>query len=369
MKNILLLPLLRMSSGHHQVADALIAALTAQDSETVCEKADILHYSSRFLESLAASCYIRWIRYAPQTYSWLYHRSVYQKQVNFSKLYETLFLKCMLRLINEKRPDLVICTHALPSFLMSRLKQSGLTDVPVINAYTDFFINGIWGLQWIDYHFVPHPQAGSWLVRQGVDESRIFVTGIPVHPLMKSRREHTERKRPGIWSILITGGNLGVGGIESWVNVTEVSGKIHFHVLCGKNEKLYRKLRKIGHPYITPHPYIASREEMSRLYDRMDGVITKPGGVTISECLHKKVPIFIDRALPGQEEINLRYLLQQKLVVPLPSTASKEQELLAWLEAEENFSALLMRMEQYQASLKDHDLEKLLARIMNNCKR
>jgi UDP-N-acetylglucosamine:LPS N-acetylglucosamine transferase len=91
--------------------------------------------------------------------------------------------------------------------------------------------------------------------------------------------------------------------------------------------------------------------------------------VTISECLHKKVPIFIDRALPGQEEINLRYLLQQKLVVPLPSTASKEQELLAWLEAEENFSALLMRMEQYQASLKDHDLEKLLARIMNNCKR
>lgn len=32
--------------------------------------------------------------------------------------------------------------------------KTGVIDIPVVNVYTDFFINDIWGKRGIDYHLV-----------------------------------------------------------------------------------------------------------------------------------------------------------------------------------------------------------------------
>ncbi|KYD28881.1 MULTISPECIES: hypothetical protein [Anoxybacillaceae] len=53
---------------------------------------------------------------------------------------------------------------------------------------------------------------------------------------------------------------------------------------------------------------------MNDLYDQVDFILTKPGGVTISECLYKRLPIFIYDTLPGQEEMNFRILKRHHLV-------------------------------------------------------
>ena len=53
---------------------------------------------------------------------------------------------------------------------------------------------------------------------------------------------------------------------------------------------------------------------MNDLYNTADAIITKPGGVTVSEAIKKGLPIFIHSALPGQEEINLNILKEYKLV-------------------------------------------------------
>lgn len=50
---------------------------------------------------------------------------------------------------------------------------------------------------------------------------------------------------------------------------------------------------------------------MNQLYNKADAILTKPGGVTISEALQKKLPILVHTSLPGQEEINLDYLLEK----------------------------------------------------------
>jgi processive 1,2-diacylglycerol beta-glucosyltransferase len=56
---------------------------------------------------------------------------------------------------------------------------------------------------------------------------------------------------------------------------------------------------------------------MNDLYDQIDAILTKPGGVTISESLFKRKPIMIYDALPGQEEINLKQLKDLSLVFHL----------------------------------------------------
>lgn len=92
---------------------------------------------------------------------------------------------------------------------------------------------------------------------------------------------------------------------------------IDFFVLCGKNEQLYGKLKNSGRANIVPLRYIKCKDEMNKLYDQIDGIITKPGGVTISESLYKRKPIFIYHALPGQEVINLHQLKKLGLVYEL----------------------------------------------------
>src|SRR5699024_6982405 len=116
----------------------------------------------------------------------------------------------------------------------------------------------------------------------------------PHQPLLKSKAR-----------ILLSGGNLGVGGLENVIRKienTDFRENIQFYILCGKNQRLFEKLKRMNRNDIVPLPYIQCREEMSRLYDRMDAILTKPGGVTISESLFQRKPIFIFDALPGQEK-------------------------------------------------------------------
>ena len=107
-----------------------------------------------------------------------------------------------------------------------------------------------------------------------------------------------------------------------------------YFVLCGKNKKLYQKLKALNCNNIHPLPYIFSKEKMNELYSMADAIITKPGGVTISEALKKGLPIFIHSALPGQEEINLKLLKKLKLVHELNDKESLENQIIGYLRDE-----------------------------------
>ncbi|MFT4414099.1 MGDG synthase family glycosyltransferase [Fredinandcohnia humi] len=319
MKKVLFMPFLQLPSGHHQVADAIIESLTFIDPTLICHKVDILQYSYGKIEALVSSIYLKWIHLFPKTYSWLYRKSVYQ---NIEKdkeyvLFEILFKRFVYRLISESKPNLIICSHALPSYMLNKLKEQDILKTPVINVYTDYFIHSFWGLQHIDYHFVAHQSMKSFLLKKGVDEQKIFVTGIPVHPTL-TKNLKKEVTPPTQITCTIMGGSLGVGAIEELSKMIQSTKNITFYILCGKNQRLFNKLKNLNHSRIFPLPYLSSREEMDALYQKTDVVLTKPGGVTISECLIKKIPVFIYHALPGQEEINLQELLRMGLVVKLP---------------------------------------------------
>lgn len=316
MKRILFMPFLQLPSGHHQVADAIIDSL---ESDYECQKIDILHYSYGKIEALVSSIYLKWIHLFPKTYSWIYRKSVFQqmKQDKNYRLYEFLFKRFVHKLIIETKPHLIICSHALPSYMLNKLKEKRLLDIPVINVYTDYFIHTFWGIHEIDYHFVAHQKMKLYLLEKGVSEEKIFVTGIPVHPKLREKSIRKTDMDTG-FTCTIMGGSLGVGAIEELVSTLLETKQMTFQILCGKNNRLYEKINVLRHPRIIPLRYISSRSEMNALYEQTDLVITKPGGVTISECLRKRIPTFIYHALPGQEEINLQELLDLGLVVKLP---------------------------------------------------
>jgi processive 1,2-diacylglycerol beta-glucosyltransferase len=310
-KTVLFLPLLQIPSGHHQAADALKEDLLAMAPQWRCHKVELLSSRLGKAEKFISSAYLQWIRHFPKTYSILYEQAVIrQKKARPSfRYYEFLFSRHVKNLVQHIQPDLIVCTHALPSYLLNRLKLNKEIASPVVNVYTDYFIHHLWGIEAIDYHFVGHPYMKTQLLEKGVPESRVFATGIPVHPHITISRQKKQAERSRYIG-LISGGSLGIGAFAALLKKISPDDPIDYYVLCGKNAQMYKQLQSEKHPRLIPLPYISSRKEMNALYDQADFILTKPGGVTISECLYKKLPIFIYDTLPGQEEMNLRILKQ-----------------------------------------------------------
>ncbi|MET3320978.1 UNVERIFIED_ORG: UDP-N-acetylglucosamine:LPS N-acetylglucosamine transferase [Peribacillus simplex] len=356
MKKILFLPLFRMQSGHHQVAEALMDMLKKHTSGVTLKKVDLLSYTSNSLEKMITTGYLKWIRYAPETYNLAYKNLFYvslPKERSF-KWYQHIFLKKMEQLIAEEKPDLIVCTHGFPSYLLSQLKIKGKCNIPIINVYTDFFINNVWGSKGIDFHFLPTQELKEKLIiKNQIPKHSMMVTGIPVHEeITKRARGLKNADRP---KILISGGNSGLGGILNLEDELKKSTDCDYFVLCGNNKKLYDAIDTWDLAHINPLPYISSRSEMNKLYEEVDAIVTKPGGVTISEALRKRLPIFVHSMLPGQEEINLQYLKDHKLVFELNHNLSFEKQILSILKDHKKMDQLDISIESYQREI---ELEK-----------
>jgi processive 1,2-diacylglycerol beta-glucosyltransferase len=310
---ILFLPFLQIPTGHHSVADALIRSLEKRIDNLQCRKIDFFSYADKLLEKAFRLTYLTWIDHSPQTFIWLYRNFVYpSKSTKHFNWYEIKFLDKMNSLLKEENPDLIVCTQAFPSFLINRLRYSGIDTPPVINVYTDFFINKLWGIKGIDYHFVPDQYLKAELIaKHGVNPTRIYITGIPVDECFLSKKKNIRNSPP--FHILISGGSSGLGDIQNLITCLSDNDNYTYSILCGNNKKLYKEIFSLKLNYLKPLPYISSRETMNALYDEASALITKPGGVTISEALIKRVPIFIHSSLPGQEEINKEYLLNKNL--------------------------------------------------------
>jgi processive 1,2-diacylglycerol beta-glucosyltransferase len=355
-KKILFLPLLQMQSGHHQVAEALMDHLKNHTDDLTLKKIDLLSYTNKSLEKVITKGYLNWIRYAPETYNLAYKSFFYvppTKKQSF-KWYQPLFLKKMEQLLAEEKPDLVVCTHGFPSYLLSKLKMKGKCDIPIINAYTDFFINSVWGREGIDLHFLPSQQVKEKLARKyQIANHKMFVTGIPVHEEMTKtvyRKKYNERLK-----ILLSGGNSGLGGILRLADELKCSSSVDFLVLCGNNKKLYNEILSWDLEHIKPLGYLSSRSEMNKLYEEVDAIISKPGGVTISEAIRKSLPIFVHSTLPGQEEINLRYLKEKELIFELDQKDSLENQLFSVLMDQQKMDRWRQAITSYQQGI---ELEK-----------
>lgn len=362
MKKILFLPLLRMQSGHHQVAEALMNMFQKHTEEFILKKIDLLSYTNESLEKVIANGYLKWIRYAPGTYSLAYKNLFYDPPVkeHISKWYRRIFLKKLEQLLSEENPDLIVCTHGFPSYLLSQLKMEGKCHVPIINVYTDFFINNVWGKEGIDLHLLPSKEVKEQLIRNyQIPKQNLIVTGIPVHEeISKISYKSKNGDRP---KILISGGNSGLGGILKLSNELKKATHYDFLILCGNNKKLYDEILSWDIEHVKGLSYVSSRIEMNKLYDQVDAIITKPGGVTVSEALRKRLPIFVHSVLPGQEQINLHLLKSQKLVFELDQKKSLEKQLLTTLNNDKKMDRWHKAIESYHKGIEVAEPQKIVA--------
>jgi processive 1,2-diacylglycerol beta-glucosyltransferase len=362
MKKILFFPLLNIPSGHHQVVYSIIDAVNELDSSTKCEVVELLSFSYGKVEKYISKMYLIWIKFFPSTYKWVYKVNAINKTNPKYRLYSLLFMRSIKKLLDEKQPDFLVCTHALPSYLINELKKRDNITIPVLNVYTDYFINNIWGKSHIDYHFVPDQNFREYLIEKGVIPDNIFVTGIPVHRLVINEQSQNPHRNI-IKRVLITGGSLGCGEMKKLINRIEKEEEFEWLILCGKNDKLYKSLLAKRKMHIIPLGYIKSKTKMANVYKSVDAILTKPGGVTLSESLLNKIPIFVYHVLPGQEEMNLHHLESLNLVYRVKLDTSITEQLKLFFETEE-VSHFQHRLHNYLNQIETKSYANVLQKII-----
>ncbi len=313
--------------GHSSAANAVRAALDEIAPGTQTLLVDSYRYAALVVSRVVSSGYLQMVKTIPQMYRFLYHRAERATEVGPFRTWAHQFTASNLRvLIENERPDIVVCTHAFPCGAMAEYAAAYPDAPPVLGIVTDFAVHGFWVHDNIDAYAVATESIRQELIHRGILPSRIVACGIPVHPRFAQRSEARgeTRARLGLPRegpvVLLMGGGLGIGPFERMLRaVDELNRPAAVVAIAGQNgraqrgalaaaERLGRTVRVLGF--------------VDNVYEYMhacDVLVTKPGGLTVAEALVAGIPMILCRPLPGQEERNSRVLVEAGCAVRVRS--------------------------------------------------
>ena len=167
----------------------------------------------------------------------------------------------------------------------------------------------------VDIYTVAYPKLKDYLISKGVQESKIKIMPIPVKDsfLKQIDKESLYRKidiKPNVFTALIVTGAVGIGPIERII--ASLGKHIQLIAVCGRNKRLYKKLARLEYESLRVFGLV---DNMYELMSASDVIITKAGGLTISESLVKKLPMVFFNLIPGQEKSNAELMESQGMGV------------------------------------------------------
>lgn len=307
-------------AGHVRAAQALCATAEAHLPALQLTHVDVMELVPSGFRKLYADSYIKLVERAPLLWAFLYQRTDRRESTSiFARLRRHVERLNTRRLDNEiarLAPDAIICTHFLPAELLSRRAAKGYPTPPVWVHVTDFDIHGFWLQRHVQGYFVASDEVAVRLAARGVDPAQIHVTGIAIMPQFSQAPTRAQAAAElGIaanrTTLLLMSGGAGLGGIEPLVErVAMLPHEPQILVLAGRNAELLTRLHKIAGRFpgrVVPMGFTRSIE---RVMAAADIAITKPGGLTTSECMAMQLPMIVVSPIPGQEKRNADFLLE-----------------------------------------------------------
>lgn len=305
-------------AGHNQVARAVTEAIEENESSVEAQTVDFFEFVSQPVNRAVQLLYVQSVRHLPSGYGLFYKTtshiapdSWWQRQLNnmgHAQLKEHL---------DEANPDAIICTFPTPAGVLSEMRADGRVRVPVFAIVTDHAIHSQWIHPHIDHYFVADDEVAEGLSHRGIAEKRITVSGIPIIGAFNNLPDHQEARaklqlQPDLPVVLVMAGAFSMlGGLPDILRVLSRLDVLHQAVIvAGTNQRLASRLRRAAEPSRHPVRILGFTNDVPTLMCASDLLITKAGGITVSEALACGLPIVTYRLIPGQEEVNMRYLVK-----------------------------------------------------------
>ncbi len=303
-------------NGHLRAAEAIIEAIKMKDPQADITHLDFGQFLNKTFNTLIKNTYIELIKHTPKLWGQFYYKtSKIAPDSALQKFLNGLGRKEFVQYIRSFRPDLVICTYPTVAGTLAKLRENHALSVPLVTVVTDYAVHSQWIHKGVDLYIVGCQEVYKGLVEWGIEPERIHVTGIPVstrfeYPINRAEIQAKLGLRSHLPTFLVMGGTYGVIGGAKWVCklLADAPASVQVIVVCGRDEKLYRSLDSVmaeGKNTMIRFGFVSNVEE---LMGASDVIITKAGGLTVSEALTKRLPLVIFKPIPGQEEENAAFL-------------------------------------------------------------
>lgn len=310
--------------GHLSAAKNLKEYIEENYSDTEVILFDFMKYINRVIDKIGIKAYSEINTNIPWLWGQIYYRTqnpIFEKIFSLSNKVISYKLARIFRL---EKPDVIISTHFFSSHICSILKKKGKIASKIGTVITDYgenpYSEWISGHENIDYIFVAHSGIKTTLIEKGVDKNKVFVTGIPISSrflLDYNKKEivenlnFSENKKT---ILFFGGGEMGLGKsktTEIFKTLIMEHPEFQIIVIAGKNEALQTSFQEISNKYAsnTSVKILGFTDKIPELMSISDLVITKPGGLTTTECLVSNLPIIIINPIPGQETENADFLV------------------------------------------------------------
>jgi len=305
-------------SGHHRAAQALQSAFRLLYSDVETLALDSIECAYPRTGRVMIDWYPKIIKKIPNLWRALYDNLDFADAIrDLRKFINRFYFGKMGSILKEHNPDAIICTQAAPCHVAAAYKGERKNGLPLVAVITDYLVHPYWLHDHVDLYIVPIKEAKENLIERGIPEGKIKEIGIPIDP--KFTISYDKRKRRSelglpteMTTLLITGGSRGMIPLQKILRlVSQVNAPFQAIIVTGRNKKLWLKVKRMERNLTFTTKLLSYTETMDSLMDASDLIITKPGGLTSAEALAKGLPLIIVKPIPGQEERNGRYLIDQ----------------------------------------------------------
>ncbi len=339
-----------VGTGHKRAAEALAAAFSRRQPGEVRVE-DVLDHTSRLFRLAYARSYLELTDRAPLVWGYFYTQTNADPNLaeitnNIRKLVESIGTNGLKEVLRAFQPEVIICTHFLPMELLVGYKRSARLTEPVYCVITDYAAHTFWTYTEIDGYFVGDEQTRTQLIERGISPQQIVVSGIPIDPCFAQPndcREARSRRDLPLDTTVIT---LFGGGVDDDHVRQIVSGlmqselKATLVVVAGRNTTLVESLSDfISTPNVDLR-VLGFIDYVDDLITASDVVITKAGGLIISEVMARGTPMVIIDPIPGHEEWNADYVVSTGSGIQLRMCESTPRAVLNLL----NHPTMLLEM-------------------------
>ena len=362
--------------GHIRAAVAIEKYLKDNCPGVEVRVADALKTISSVLDKTVCDGYHFLATKAPKMFGKLYEST--NQETHFANLVPKLsgmFRRRLFPLIQEFQPDAIITTHPFVTEMISDLKADGKLDALLLCVMTDYGPHKTWLSDRVDAYIVSNEDMAENMVRSmNVPREKVYPFGIPVHDVFFEKADKQAILREleldeNRMTILIMAGSFGVNNILSvFREIAELPQDFQMIIITGRNEKLYEAFEKEIPQSPKKCKLVYFTNEVEKYMKASNLIVTKPGGLTISEALACNIPLAVFDAIPGQEEDNANFLMNHGMAVRIGKGDSCAETIETLLQDENKLQNMKESCEKFDKSKSIPNMLDLINRLLEEKK-
>lgn len=322
MKKKILIPYATYGSGHKSIA-MYIKKYFENTGKYECLTIDLLDYSLPFLGKFTRFSSNNLMTKFPFLWSLLYFGfdnklSTYITSNMTIKIFDN---KKLRKRVTDFNPDITISTHFWGTDIINRFNKKGLIDSKIISVVTDYIAHDVWlkSLKDIDAIIVSGFDEKLKFLFNGFKNKQIYTTGIPISPELtynlnkeelKNKYKINNKKKTVLF--FVGGGDGALFNLIYFKELLKNNYNCNILFVAGRSKKAYNKAKEYVKKYKRKNVKVFGFvTNINELYYISDFVITKPGGVQVTECLLFSCPMLLIKGNGGQEIGNKRFLIKK----------------------------------------------------------